>query len=148
MNRIRACSNEANTVQHFCSDNVARCWTKILSRFKLKSTSSYMVFKRGQHVISSNVGWCWTNMLAISFNRPLSCWNDLRHIGYWNQHIKIETDCHNNWEHILISASQQPFYNLLADHNVSLHTYIPSGTQTYCEFPEQPVSQQTSCGPA
>ena len=31
---------------------VARCWIKILSRFKVKPTSSNMMFKRGQHVVS------------------------------------------------------------------------------------------------
>ena len=50
----------ANYVTHghfqYCwSNNVAQCWMKILSRFKLKPTwkhlptSSNMVFKRGQH---------------------------------------------------------------------------------------------------
>ena len=37
---------------------------EILSKFKIKPTSSNMVFKRGQHVASNSVGWCWTNMLA------------------------------------------------------------------------------------
>ena len=32
------------------------CRTKILSKFKLKPTSSNIVFKRGQHVASNNVG--------------------------------------------------------------------------------------------
>ena len=43
---------------------------EILSKFKIKPTSSNMVSKRGQHVASNNVGWCWTNTL-VSFERAL-----------------------------------------------------------------------------
>ena len=32
----KACSNEANIVRHCWANNVAQCWTKILSKFKLK----------------------------------------------------------------------------------------------------------------
>ena len=55
---IKACSNEANIVQHYWANNVAQCWTKFLSKFKIKPTSSNIVFKRGQHVTypTNNVG--------------------------------------------------------------------------------------------
>ena len=43
---IKACSNKANIMQHCWANNVARCWTKILSKFKLKPISSNIVFKR------------------------------------------------------------------------------------------------------
>ena len=61
---LKACSNEANIMQH------CMMLDEILSKFKIKPTFSDMVFKRGQHVASNNVGWCWTNMLA-SFEQAL-----------------------------------------------------------------------------
>ena len=50
--------------------NVARYWTKILSKFKSKPTTSNAMLRRGQNVVSDNGRWCWTNVLA-SFQQAL-----------------------------------------------------------------------------
>ncbi len=66
---VKTCSNKANIVQHCWVNNVARCWTKILGKFKLKPTLSNIianiVLKRGQHVASNNVEWCWTSNVGF-----------------------------------------------------------------------------------
>ena len=53
------------------SQHPAPCWTKILGRLKLKSTSCNMMFQWGQHVASNSVRWCWADMLA-SFEQALT----------------------------------------------------------------------------
>ena len=55
---IKACSNEANIMQHCWPNNDARCWTKILSRLNLKPTSFNII----QHVVQTR---------PTCLNRPL-----------------------------------------------------------------------------
>ncbi len=72
---LKACSNEANIVQHCWPNNVAQCWTKILSKFKLKPTSSNII----QHCVQTRptccTQQCWMmldqHVNWLRLNRPL-----------------------------------------------------------------------------
>ncbi len=70
---LKACSNEANIVQHRWANNFAQCWTKILSKFKLKPTSS--TFQHGVQTRPTYcIQQCWMTLDQQSWfrlNRPL-----------------------------------------------------------------------------
>ncbi len=66
--KVKACSNETDIIQHCWANNVARCWAKILSKFKLKPTSFNIVFKRGQHHTTLLGEQCCT-MLGENFKQ-------------------------------------------------------------------------------
>ena len=75
---LKACSNKANIVQLHVANNVAQCWTKILSTFKLKPTSSNIIHHSVQmrptcctnNIMLDDVGpTCW-----LRLNRPQRWW--------------------------------------------------------------------------
>ena len=56
---LKACSNEANIMQHCWANNVVHCWMKILSNFKLKPTSSNIIQRSVQTRPTCCIQQCW-----------------------------------------------------------------------------------------
>ena len=56
---LKACSTEANIMQDCWPNNVAWCWMRILSRFKLKPTSSNIIQQGVQTRPTCCIRQCW-----------------------------------------------------------------------------------------
>ena len=70
---MKTCSNGASIVQHCWPNNVVPCWTNILSRFKIKPTSSN-IFQHGFYTRPTcciQQYWMMLDQSCFRSNRPL-----------------------------------------------------------------------------
>ncbi len=110
-------------MQHCWPKSVARCWTKILSKFKLKPTSSNIVFKRGQHVAPTMLDDVGPTKLA-SFEQALRIYS-LKFQTERGRRLNLPWDF--NYSLVLLNS----YYELHCIHSRRRHVAVRKIVRSY-----------------